>query len=163
MPVRHCPKRASALTYGGRPGGFTLIELMIVVTIVGILAAVALPAYQEYTQTTRMAKVLDNFDNAARAVRYEFARVRTARAIGRSGDAPNNEAAWIAFLNPRDIAAPGGGPAYVSGGGDSLTGAIGLTVTGDFDAGSAQVLLTRPIYEDFAAPASAAIASATAF
>ncbi len=57
---------------GFRSGGFTLIELMIVVAIIGILAAIAIPAYQNYTVRAQVTEGINMLAHAKTRVQESY-------------------------------------------------------------------------------------------
>jgi type IV pilus assembly protein PilA len=56
-----------------KQGGFTLIELMIVVAIIGILAAIAIPAYQDYIARAQVAEAVQLMSGAKTPLTEHYA------------------------------------------------------------------------------------------
>lgn len=91
-----------------KQGGFTLIELMIVVAIIGILAAIAVPQYQQYTKKARFTEVTQS--TQTRKTEVETCIQKTADVTACDGNT-NDIAADVAsgFSNVVDAIAVANG------------------------------------------------------
>jgi len=69
-----------------RRGGFTLVELMIVIAIIAILASIAIPQYMKYQ---KKAKVASYALPAARACAMDIAAYCTENPGGTPSNLPN--------------------------------------------------------------------------
>jgi type IV pilus assembly protein PilE len=82
------PSRMSVSMNAEAAKGFTLVEILITVSIVGILAAIAIPSYQNVTQKARRHDAEDALMGLRQAMERHYARNGTYAGAANAAGVP---------------------------------------------------------------------------
>ncbi len=70
--------------------GFTLLELLIALSIIGILGAVGIPSYSKMQENSSFSSGFNNLNSAYRIARAEAVKTSSPMVIKPGGDGGNN-------------------------------------------------------------------------
>lgn len=125
-----------------RDGGFTLIELMIAISLVAILLATAVPALDDFTNDARQTGAINDFISAIHLARNTAITTNSRVTMCASGSGTNCEvtswdSGWIVFADLNSSGSVDAGETVVS----ASPGVEGLSIqSGEFPA----ALMFRP-------------------
>lgn len=133
-----------------RQRGFTVLELVVTVTLLGILLMAALPSFGGWTRNAKARSVAEALQNGMRTAQAEAVRRNRQVVFSLTADQPSLTAAaaanggnWVI----RTVAVPGEDPIFVQGGSLGATTA-GVSITGPaslcFSSMGRQVANTTP-------------------
>ena len=86
-----------------RPGGFTMIELMVVVAIIAVLATVAAPSFKDAILSNKLAGFANSFVSSVQLARSEAIKRNSTVRVCRSADGTSCatsgtwQQGWIVF------------------------------------------------------------------
>jgi type IV fimbrial biogenesis protein FimT len=116
-----------------RPGqqGFSLIELVVAITIVALLLLVAVPALQSWVADARVRTAAEAFQNAVRLAQAEAVKRSRTAVVMLTDSAPSldakptaNGSKWVVRLIERSTADDDEENLFVRGGGEASSGDV---------------------------------------